>query len=110
MGVSQMDVNYPITRQNNGLLVLSEKASALPEPEPCIRCGRCISACPAGLSPVEIHDAYHDFNLDELLRLDADLCMGCGCCSYICPAKRSLTQASTLARDLLKERGLKKNG
>lgn len=36
--------------------------------------------------------------------------MGCGCCSYICPAKRSLTQASTLARDLLKERGLKKNG
>ena len=110
MGVSQMDVNYPITRQNNGLLVLSEKASALPEPEPCIRCGRCISACPAGLSPVEIHDAYHDSNLDELLRLDADLCMGCGCCSYICPAKRSLTQASTLARDLLKERGLKKNG
>ena len=49
-------------------------------------------------------------DLDELLRLDADLCMGCGCCSYICPAKRSLTQASTLARDLLKERGLKKNG
>lgn len=65
MGVSQMDVNYPITRQNNGLLVLSEKASALPEPEPCIRCGRCISACPAGLSPVEIHDAYHDSNLDD---------------------------------------------
>ena len=86
------------------------RLEALPEPEPCIRCGRCISACPAGLSPVEIHDAYHDSNLDELLRLDADLCMGCGCCSYICPAKRSLTQASTLARDLLKERGLKKNG
>ena len=110
MGVSQMDVNYPITKQNNGLLVLSQAAAALPEPEPCIRCGRCISACPAGLSPVEIHDAYHNSDVDTLLQLDADLCMGCGCCSYICPAKRPLTQASTLARDLLKERGLKKNG
>ena len=110
MGVSQMDINYPITKQNNGLLVLSQAAAALPEPEPCIRCGRCISACPAGLSPVEIHDAYHSSDLDELVHLDADLCMGCGCCSYICPAKRPLTQASTLARDLLKERGLKKNG
>ena len=59
---------------------------------------------------MEIHDAYHNSNLDELVHLDADLCMGCGCCSYICPAKRPLTQASTLARDLLKERGLKKNG
>ena len=110
MGVSQMDINYPITKQNNGLLVLGDKAAALPEPEPCIRCGRCISACPAGLSPVEIHDAYHESDLDTLLQLDADLCMGCGCCSYICPAKRPLTQASTLARDLLKDRGLKKNG
>ena len=110
MGTSQMDVNYPITKQNNGLLAFSEKLAAVPEPTPCIRCARCISACPAGLSPVEIHDAYHKFDLDAVVELDADLCMGCGCCSYICPAKRQLTQAVTLARDLMKERGLKKNG
>ena len=110
MGTSQMDVNYPITKQNNGLLAFSEKLATVPEPTPCIRCARCISACPAGLSPVEIHDAYHKFDLDAVVELDADLCMGCGCCSYICPAKRQLTQAVTLARDLMKERGLKKNG
>jgi electron transport complex protein RnfC len=59
---------------------------------------------------VDIHDAYYNFDVDSILELDADLCMGCGSCSYICPAKRPLTQAATLARDLLKERGLKKNG
>ena len=107
MGVSQMDVNYPITRQNNGLLVFSGDAANQLKPGPCIRCGRCVRACPAGLSPVEIHDAYHRFDVDEIFRLDADLCMGCGSCSYICPAKRPLTQAATLARDLLKDRGMK---
>jgi electron transport complex protein RnfC len=110
MGVSQMDVNYPITRQNNGLLVFGQDQASLLTPGPCIRCARCIHACPAGLSPVDIHDAYYNFDVDSILELDADLCMGCGSCSYICPAKRPLTQAATLARDLLKERGLKKNG
>ena len=41
MGAAQMDINYPITRQNNGLLAFGEKASARPNATECIRCGRC---------------------------------------------------------------------
>ncbi len=108
MGVAQMDPSYPITKQNNGLLAFSARGARLPEPTPCIRCGRCIRHCPARLSPVEIHDAFKRDDLDTVLALDGDLCFGCGSCSYVCPARRPLTQTTTLARDTLKARGMKK--
>ncbi len=46
MGSAQMDVNYPITRQNNGLLAFGARAAQRPNAENCIRCGRCINSCP----------------------------------------------------------------
>ena len=108
MGASQMDVNYPITRQNNGLLAFGAERSAVRHSTACIRCGRCVNACPMGLSPVEIRQAYYDLDIEELDRLMADLCIGCGSCSYVCPARRAMTQSMTLARDLLKNK--KKRG
>ena len=102
MGVAQMDVHYPITRQNNGLLAFGAKAA---EPAPstaCIRCGRCVNACPMSLSPLEIRKAYYDLDTERLDQLMADLCIACGTCSYVCPAKRQLTQSVTLAKTYLK--------
>ena len=104
MGSAQMDVNYPITRQNNGLLLFSAAASAKPDATACIRCGRCINSCPMGLSPLAIRDAYVQYDADRLDALMADLCIGCGTCSYVCPAKRPLTQSVTLAKNFLKSK------
>ena len=104
MGTAQMDVNYPITRQNNGLLLFGEKASERPTATACIRCGRCINSCPMGLSPLAIRDAYVQFDADRLDELMADLCIGCGTCSYVCPAKRPLTQSVTLAKNFLRSK------
>ncbi len=98
MGRAQMDVNYPITRQNNGLLVFGKKMAAPSQPTACIRCGRCVNACPANLSPVEIVDAYQRFDGDALIDMTVDLCVSCGCCSFTCPAKRPLTQTIALAK------------
>ena len=102
MGSAQMDVNYPVTRQNNGLLLFGAKASEKPNATACIRCGRCINSCPMGLSPLAIRDAYVKYDADRLDALMADLCIGCGTCSYVCPAKRPLTQSVTLAKNFLK--------
>lgn len=108
MGNAQMDVNYPITRQNNGLLAFTDASSKNLAVRPCIRCGRCVNACPAGLSPVDIRNAYKNFDADRLDELMADLCIGCGTCSYVCPAHRPLTQTTTLAKSFLNTR--KKRG
>ena len=101
MGSAQMDVNYPITRQNNGLLAFGAKAAQRPKAENCIRCGRCINSCPVGLSPLDIRDAYLRYDTQALDTLMADLCIGCGTCSYVCPAKRPLTQMVGLAKRYL---------
>ena len=102
MGSAQMDVNYPITRQNNGLLVFGKKSSQRPRATACIRCGRCVNSCPVGLSPVDIRSAYMAYDAQRLDQLMADLCIGCGTCSYVCPAKRPLTPTVTLAKTFLK--------
>ena len=74
---------------------------------PCIRCGRCIEACPMGLAPVQIAGAFNKKNAEELNKLCVDLCMLCGTCSYVCPAKRPVTQTMGLAKDFAKKEAKK---
>ena len=102
MGNAQIDLDYPLVRQNGGLLVFSEDAMEQPATTACIRCGRCTNSCPMQLSPIAIKKAYKTQDADRLDQLMADLCMGCGTCSYVCPAKQPLTQTSKLARDFMR--------
>lgn len=108
MGVSVQDTNFPILKQNNAVLAFDRaEAVQLPVGE-CIHCGRCIEACPMGLSPVIIAKAYKAGNLAELDKLMVDLCMECGCCSYVCPAKRPVTETMRLAKIMAKKGAKKK--
>ncbi len=51
MGGAAPSADFPVLKQNNGLLLFSKQAATLPEPSACIRCGRCIEACPWVWSP-----------------------------------------------------------
>lgn len=102
MGNAQIDLDYPLVRQNGGLLVFSEEAMEQPVTTACIRCGRCTNSCPMQLSPIAIKKAYTTQDANKLDKLMADLCMGCGTCSYVCPAKQPLAQTSKLARDFMR--------
>ena len=98
MGVAIPGPEYPVTKVNNAILAFTKEEATLPPPSPCIRCGRCVEACPVGLSPVEICEAYEAGDMDALEKLSASVCMGCGACSYVCPAKRLVSQTTTMAR------------
>lgn len=107
MGVALPDFEHPVVKQTNGLLALSAKAAAKPDMGPCIRCGRCIDACPLGLAPVQIAGAFNKKDVEALNKLCVDLCMMCGTCSYVCPAKRPVTQVMSLAKNFAKKEAQK---
>lgn len=99
MGMSVPDLTMPITKTTNALLAFKtyneRKTSA------CIRCGRCVNACPLGLMPAEIDKAYKIKNIDDLKALKVNLCMNCGSCTYVCPANRNLAETNQLAKSLI---------
>ncbi len=101
MGTAFYDVDTPISKTTNALLLFAD--TKLSEPTACIRCGRCVRACSMGLLPTELEHAYDKRDIELLKRLNIDLCMNCGACSYVCPAKRSLSEKNQLAKILVKK-------
>ena len=103
MGTALTSDELPIIKQNNAVLVFGQEKASLPAPSACIRCGRCIAACPMGLAPVEIALALSVKDLEEVKLLNADLCMECGSCSFVCPAKRPVAQTMKEAKDFMRK-------
>ncbi len=98
MGSAICNDDFPIVKQNNAIIALAEKDAILSEPSPCIRCGRCVDACPMSLSPVEISCAREIQDIAAIDKMMADLCIACGTCSFVCPAKRDVSQSVVLAK------------
>ena len=99
MGMCLPSEDYPVTKTMNSLLALKKYKE--PVKTACIRCGRCIKACPFGLMPAEIERAYKAKNIELLKKLKVNLCMNCGCCSYVCPADRNPAELNQLAKTLI---------
>ena len=98
MGMALSSLDVPCTKTFSSLLCFTKDQVKACQPGPCIRCGRCVDVCPAGLMPTRLSEVadHGDFALfDELGGCE---CVECGCCSYICPAKRRLTQSMKTGR------------
>lgn len=103
MGMCMYDINAPLSKTNNAFLAFKKKtASKLPllykGQTNCIRCGKCIAACPMGLMPAQLERAYDSRDREALNKLKVNLCMNCGACSFACPAKRNLAEKNQLAK------------
>ena len=92
MGLAQYTLEVPVIKGTSGILALSPEEVAYQAPgEPvCIRCGRCVKACPMGLVPTYLANYSYFGRLPELERLKVNDCIECGCCAYICPTRNPL--------------------
>ena len=102
MGLALMDDTMPVLKQNNAILALSEEDVLQTEASPCIRCGRCVDACPMHLVPPSIAAAYKNGDPAAMEKLDVGSCMECGCCSFACPAHRHIVQTMRMAKDAVR--------
>lgn len=93
MGIAQFSQDVPVIKGTSGILVLTKKETNFSKESNCIRCGRCIKACPMGLNPSML-SILGQKNLYKEAKEDYDLldCIECGCCDYVCPAKRNIVQ------------------
>jgi electron transport complex protein RnfC len=92
--------DVPVTKGVNCLLLATDADLPMRGPEmPCIRCGDCATACPAGLLPQQLHVAARADDLAGLARLGLDACIECGCCDYVCPSAIPLTARFRTARE-----------
>ncbi|MGD8452171.1 MAG: electron transport complex subunit RsxC [Phycisphaerae bacterium] len=92
MGPTVPNLNVPVVKGVNGILVLTDDEVDHVEEGPCIRCGRCIDNCPLYLSPTKLAHAvkFHDMEMAE--QYDLMACCECGCCAFVCPAHIPLPQ------------------
>jgi Na+-translocating ferredoxin:NAD+ oxidoreductase subunit C len=98
MGITQYSLDTSVVKHTNALLAFGkESCEPVPE-EPCIRCGRCVSACPMNLMPLYINMNATGASIEELDKYHVNDCIECGSCSYVCPAKRHLVQSIRLAK------------
>lgn len=93
MGMSLFSLDLPVTKTSSALTCFTKDMVAAQEPTPCIRCGRCVSACPSHIVPPIMMQAALRGDCDAFEKVNGMECMECGSCTYVCPAKRPLTQA-----------------
>lgn len=104
MGVAITGDDLPVLKQNNGILAFDEREAALHTPTDCIRCGRCVAACPMKLIPTKLEKYAELGDVEMLKKLDIMTCMECGCCSFSCPAGRRIVQAIRLGKNYLRRK------
>ena len=104
MGTAAFNINAPITKITSGILLLSEELSHKAEPQDCIRCGKCVEACPMGLQPYLIGRNVRNEKFSELAACHVLDCIECGCCAYVCPVHLPLLDYCKIAKSELKKK------
>ena len=90
MGKTLMNLDVPVCKGSSGLLILNEKESRRSEEQPCIRCAKCVSACPMGLEPYLLAKVSSLRNWELAEDNGIVSCIECGSCQFTCPSARPL--------------------
>ena len=112
MGKALMSVDVPICKGTNSVTILSGDDAKRKPVQPCIRCAKCVSACPMGLEPylLATASALHDWEKVEAAGVTS--CIECGSCQFTCPAHRPMLDNIRLGKStvmgIIRSRNAKK--
>ncbi len=96
MGIAQYTESVPVIKGTTGIIVTEEKV--IFDQGPCVRCARCVDACPMALIPCAIADLVENKRLEQTKRYAIFDCIECGSCAYVCPTRRRLVHYIKFAK------------
>ena len=112
MGKSVVSTDVTVCKGTNSITILTDADAHRKAAQPCIRCGKCVSACPMGLEPYLLATLS---SFKEWERLEAEQvtsCISCGSCQFTCPSHRpildNILQGKGVVMGIIKSRNAKK--
>ncbi len=112
MGKALTSTEVPICKGTNSVTILSENDAVRKEPQPCIRCAKCVGACPMGLEPYLLAKLSAFKQWERAEQEDIVSCIECGSCQFTCPAHRPLLdnirQGKATVMGIIRSRAAKK--
>ncbi len=103
MGMPLASLDVPVLKGTSGLLAFTDEEARLPTEYTCIKCGRCVEACPQFLNPSRLGRLARAGRWEELVGYHALDCVECGSCSYACPSGIPIVQLIRVAKGKLRE-------
>ncbi|HEX9021728.1 MAG TPA: electron transport complex subunit RsxC [Nitrospirota bacterium] len=105
MGMSQYTLDVPVIKGTSGITILPRSEVITKPYGPCIRCGRCIDACPMKLQPSYIGLYIEKGHYEDAKAYNLMDCFECGSCTFVCPANRPMVQwVKKAKRELAKKK------
>ena len=90
MGKAVNSLDVPVGKGQNSITVLTDSDAHRKPADPCIRCAKCVSACPMGLEPFLLATCSAKHMWDKVEAEDITSCIECGSCQFTCPSHRPI--------------------
>jgi len=106
MGMTVASLDVPVTKGVSGVVVYAQGDADQGERKvyPCIKCSRCVEACPMQLNPSMLGQLARKRDYTTMAQeYHLDQCFECGCCAYVCPSNIPLTQYFRIAKAINRE-------
>lgn len=111
MGKAVLTLDVPVCKGTNSITVLTDSDAHRKAIQPCIRCGKCVEACPMGLEPYLLATLSSLKKYDQLEAEDVTSCISCGSCQFTCPSHRpildNILQGKGVVMGIIKDRAAK---
>ena len=107
MGMAQASADFPVAKGTGAVLAFAANENKVSEDPTCIRCGRCVEACPMHLEPLYLYLYVQKNRIEDLEAAHVMDCIECGACSYICPGRLHLTHSFKVGKQKVKEAAAK---
>ncbi|MBR5885472.1 MAG: electron transport complex subunit RsxC [Alistipes sp.] len=112
MGRALSNIAMPVMKGCSGITIMVGENAKRGVESPCIKCAKCVEACPMGLEPYLLSKQARKKAWDAMEANDITSCIECGCCQFTCPANIPLLDYVRLGKQtvmgIIRARNMKK--